>query len=206
MTVATQRTRRRQLREETRQQILEAAQDFLREKSFREMSVDALMSRTGHSRTVFYRHFDDVPDLVLALIEEIGSELVEVAAEWAATDLVTVAEARKRLALFVDFYVRYGPQVHAVAEAAHHDEVVEQAYTAMVEGFVELATNVIRARVDNGDLEPIDAPEVGRALVRMMNAYLDDVLGRDGGHDPERVLDAIATIWTRTLFPGDPDA
>ena len=206
MTVAAQRVRRRQSREETRRQIMDAAQQFLRERSFREMSVDALMSRTGHSRTVFYRHFDDVPTLILALIEELGAELVEVAEEWAQTERVTAAEARARLAHFVDFYVRYGPLVHAVAEAAHHDEVVEQAYNGMVEGFIELTTNVIRARIESGDLEPIDAEEIGRALVRMMNAYLDDVLGREGGHDHERVLDAIATIWGRTLFPGDPDA
>jgi AcrR family transcriptional regulator len=170
------------------------------------MSVDALMSRTGHTRTVFYRHFDDVPALILALIEELGAELVEVAEEWAQTERVTAAEARSRLSHFVDFYVRYGPLVHAVAEAAHHDEVVEQAYSTMVDGFIELTTNVIHARIGSGDLAPIDAQEVGRALVRMMNAYLDDVLGREGGHDPERVLDAIATIWGRTLFPGDPDA
>lgn len=206
MTVATQRARKRQSREETRRQILDAAQAFLREHSFRELSVDALMSRTGHSRTVFYRHFDDIPALILSLIEEIGSELVEVAEEWAQTERVSADEARTRLAHFVDFYVRHGPLVHAVAEAAHHDEVVEQAYGGMVEGFIGLTTNVIQARIESGELAPIDADEVGRALVRMMNAYLDDVLGRDGGHDPERVLDAIATIWSRTLFPGDPDA
>ena len=69
MTVAAQRTRRRQQRGETRAQILQAAQQLLQERSFRELSVDALMSRTGHTRTVFYRHFDDVPAMMLALIE-----------------------------------------------------------------------------------------------------------------------------------------
>ena len=201
MTVATQRTRRRQQREETRQQILEAAQAFLREQSFRELSVDALMSRTGHTRTVFYRHFDDIPSLVLTLIQEVGSEMVEVAEAWAQTDVVTADEARRRLAVFVDFYVRNGPLVHAVAEAAHHDETVEAAYSGMVEGFIVLTTNAIEARVSSGALAPIDAPEVARALVRMLNAYLDDTLGRDGTADPQRVLETITTIWVRTLFP-----
>src|SRR5689334_10202059 len=74
MTVATQRTKRRQNREETRNQILAAGEEFLRERSYRELSVDAIMTRTGHSRTVFYRHFDDVPSLVLALIQRVGGE------------------------------------------------------------------------------------------------------------------------------------
>jgi AcrR family transcriptional regulator len=202
MSVATQRTRRRQQREETRQQILDAAMAFLREQSFRELSVDALMSRTGHTRTVFYRHFDDIPSLVLTLIQEVGAEMVEVAEAWAQTDVVTADEARRRLAIFVDFYVRNGPLVHAVSEAAHHDETVEAAYNGMVEGFIALTTNAIEARVATGAIAPLDAPEIARALVRMLNGYLDDALGRDGKTDPERVLQTITTIWVRTLFPG----
>jgi AcrR family transcriptional regulator len=201
MTVAVQRTKRRQLREETRRQILDAAQEFLRTHSYRELSVDALMSRTGHTRTVFYRHFDDIPSLVLALIQEVGAELVEVAQQWAKTDRVSAEEARERLAVFVDFYVRNGAAVHAVAEAAHHDDAVEEAYTGMVEGFIAMTTNAIQQRIEQEELAPVDAPEIARALVRMLNAYLDDALGREARTDPERVLEAVATIWTRTLFP-----
>jgi AcrR family transcriptional regulator len=201
MSVSAQRTKRRQLREETRGQILAAAQALLRERSFRELSVDALMSRTGHTRTVFYRHFDDIPSLVLALMAEIGAELVEVGEQWAQTDRVSPEEARERLALFVDFYVRHGPLVRAITQAAQHDDMVEEAYAAMIESFVGLTTRAIQQRIDSGELAPVDAPEVARALVRMLNSYLDDALGREGATDPERVLDAVSTIWTRTLFP-----
>jgi AcrR family transcriptional regulator len=202
MSVATQRTRRRQQREETRQQILDAGQEFLREHSFRELSVDALMSRTGHTRTVFYRHFDDVPSLVLALIQEVGGELVGMAQDWAQIERVGADEARRRLAAFVDFHVRNGPLVHAVAEAAHHDEVVEEAYGAVVEGFIDITAQAVQARVDSGELAPLDAPEVARALIRMLNGYLDDTFGRGVGDvDGERALEVVWTIWTRTLFP-----
>jgi AcrR family transcriptional regulator len=201
VSVAVQRNKRRQLREETRQQILDAAQSFLRERSFRELSVEAVMSRTGHTRTVFYRHFDDIPALVLALIAEVGAELVEVGSQWAQTERVGPEEARERLALFVDFYVRNGPLVSAVAEAAHHDDEVERAYSQMVEGFVGLTAQAIEARVATGELAPLDAPEIARALVRMLNGYLDDALGHEPFTDADRVLETVWTIWTRTLFP-----
>jgi AcrR family transcriptional regulator len=165
------------------------------------MSVDALMALTGHSRTVFYRHFDDVPTLVLALIEEVGAELVEVARTWADESGTGPDVARARLERFVAFYVRNGPVVHAVAEAAHHDDAVEEAYEAMVEGFVALTTRAIEERVARGEMEPLDAPEIARALVRMLNGYLDDALGRGRGTDPDRVLETVWAIWTRTLFP-----
>lgn len=201
MSVSTQRTKRRQQREETRQQILGSALDLLRQGSYRELSVDAVMSRTGHTRTVFYRHFDDIPSLILTLIAEVGAELMEVGASWARTEHTTPEEARHRLGAFVDFYVRNGPVVRAVAEASHHDDAVDAAYAQMVETFVTMTTRAIEARIEKGDLAPLDAPEIARALVRMLNAYLGDALGRQPGTDPERVLETVWTIWTRTLFP-----
>lgn len=199
---APRRTKLRQSPEETRGQILDAAQAFLRERSFRELNVDALMAKTGHTRTVFYKHFDDIPSLMLALIQETGVELLDVAKEWAQAEAVTPEEARARLALFVDFYVRNGVLVAAVAEAAHHDDTIEETNSALIEAFVALTTRAIEVRVERGDLAPLDAPEIARALVRMLNGYLGDSLGREPATDPARVLDVVSTIWTRTLFPG----
>jgi AcrR family transcriptional regulator len=201
VTVAVQRTKRRQQREETRRQILAAADAFLRERSFRELSVDVLMAGTGHTRTVFYRHFEDIPSLLLVLITEVGQELVDVAEQWSQTDSVGPELARERLGAFVAFYAENGPLVRAVVEAAHHDAGVEQAYAQMVEGFIALTTRAIQTRVDAGLLVAADPPELARALVRMLNAYLQDALGAPPFTDPERVLDVVTTIWTRTLFP-----
>jgi AcrR family transcriptional regulator len=201
MTIATQRTRLRQRREETRRQILEAARELLAERSFRELSVDAVMSKTGHTRTVFYRHFDDVPSLVLTLFDDVAGELVEAARAWAGSERATAGDARERLAAIVDFHVRNGRLMHAFAEAAHHDEAVEQAYNSLLEDFIGLTARTIQARIDGGEIAPVDAPEMARALVRMLNAYLDDALGRRGDTDPERVLETVWTIWTRSLFP-----
>jgi AcrR family transcriptional regulator len=201
VSVGVQRTRRRQQREETRGQILAAAQSFLAEHSYRELSVDALMSQTGHTRTVFYRHFDDVPALILTLIAEVGGELFEVSEEWGGSGRTSPEDARARLKLFVEFYVRNGRVVRAVAEASHHDELVHQAYTGLIEQFVVLTTTAIEQRVSTGDFAPIDAPEVARALVWMLNGYLLDRLGGTDQPDPERILETVWTIWTRTLFP-----
>jgi hypothetical protein len=70
----------------------------------------------------------------------------------------------------------------------------------MVERFIEMTTAAIEDRVASGDVPAMDAPEIARALIRMLNGYLDDALGRGRDTDPERVLDTVWTIWTRTLF------
>jgi AcrR family transcriptional regulator len=201
MSASAQRTKRRQHREETRRQILQAARELLEDHSFRDIGVDAVMAKTGHSRTVFYRHFDDLPSMVLALIGETGGELVELSEAWEQTDRVGPEEAHDRLSLFVDFYVRNGRLVRAVTEAAHHDELVQQAYAGMMQGFMDLTARAVDDRLQRGELEPIDGPEVARALVWMLNGYLNDRLGGPEQADPERVLEAVWTIWTRTLFP-----
>ena len=78
MSSPAQRARQREQRERTRRQILAAADQFLRERPYRELSVEVVMAQTGLTRTAFYRHFDDVTDLVLQLLEEIGHDLYAV--------------------------------------------------------------------------------------------------------------------------------
>src|SRR2546421_269607 len=56
MSPQAQRTRRREQRESTRRQILGAAERLLRERPFRELSVDAVMADTGLTRSVHRAH------------------------------------------------------------------------------------------------------------------------------------------------------
>ena len=55
--------RRRRGRRDSEREILEAAERVLRERPFRELTVDDLMAATSQSRTAFYRHFTDRQDL-----------------------------------------------------------------------------------------------------------------------------------------------
>src|ERR1700761_3244173 len=103
MSQAVQRPRRREQREQTRQEILAAADRLLRERPYRELTVDLVMAQTGATRTAFYRHFDDVPDLVLRLLGSVGRELFEVAEQWRTRDPEDfLSAARGTLAEIVD--------------------------------------------------------------------------------------------------------
>ena len=70
------------------------------------------MAQTGLTRTAFYRHFDDVTDLVLQLLAEIGHDLYAASAErWRQHRRAPATRtARTRgSAGVVDFFVRHGP-------------------------------------------------------------------------------------------------
>src|ERR1700720_2545310 len=112
MSTSAQRARRREQRDNTRREILVATDRLLRERPYRELSLDVVMEQTGLTRTAFYRHFDDVTELVLRLLEDVGIELYGVAERWlegAANDFPRAAH--EGLRGIVGFFDRHGPLV-----------------------------------------------------------------------------------------------
>jgi AcrR family transcriptional regulator len=201
---APQRARSREQRENTRREILAAADSFLRESPYRELSVDVVMAQTSLTRTAFYRHFDDVTDLVLRLLAEAGGQLFSVAEHWGsiASGAEDPAAAHEGLARIVEFFVKQGPLVRAIAEAAATDEQIEQAYLGALESFIEITRQVLDRRVEAGLLKVPDTRALARALNLMNQAYLLDAFGREPNVDPEVALATLETIWVRVAGPG----
>src|SRR5437588_11586613 len=165
MSTASVRARRREQREQTRREILAAADRLLRDRPYRELSVDLVMADTGLTRTAFYRHFDDVTDLVLRLFADVGEELYDVAERWARSAGVGYPNpGREGLAGMVDFYARHGPLMRAVAEAAATDEQIEAACRGSTEAFIELTAEALERMVREGKLDVPDARALARAM------------------------------------------
>src|SRR3712207_7576997 len=74
--------RRRRSPEEAEREIIAAAESLLRERPFRELTVDEVMRRTGLSRPSFYVYFRDRHHLVLRVVERIGGELFTMSERW----------------------------------------------------------------------------------------------------------------------------
>jgi AcrR family transcriptional regulator len=195
-----QRTRRREQRENTRREILAAAERFLRERPYRELSVEEMMADTGLTRTSFYRHFDDLASLVLAVLQDVGNELYEVAQRWVRSSSNGELAAREGLEGIVDFFARHGPLLRAIAEAAHHDDEIERVYGGYLKMFDELVERALSELLAAGKVSGLDAHETARALNHMNERYLLDSFGRKPAADRERVLETLTTIWRRVLY------
>jgi AcrR family transcriptional regulator len=199
---SAQRLHHREQREQTRRQILVAADRQLRARPYRELSVETVMSDTGLTRTAFYRHFDDVPDLVLRLLEDVGRELYDIAQRWrrdSAEDFPNAA--REGLRGIVAFFERHGPLIAAVAEGAVTDERIEAGYESFIEAFITLTSRGFDAMVQRGQVDPFPTQPMARALNLMNERFLLDQLGREPRSDPADVLATIETIWLRSLGP-----
>ena len=185
---------------ESEREILEAAEQLLRERPFREVTVDAVMSRTGLKRPAFYVHFRDRHDLALRVVEEIGRELFAMTDRWLQGD-DPANDARAAFEGLAAVYVRHGPVLRALADASGADERVELAYRQLVEQFIAATARHIREEQARGRIGPlVDVDETARALVWMDERYLSEALGREPQTDPDLVVEVLYTIWMSTLY------
>jgi TetR/AcrR family transcriptional regulator, ethionamide resistance regulator len=200
MSSARQRAQRRIQREEARQQIRDAAVAFLREHPFRDMSVDAVMAQTQLARTAFYRHFDDVTELVEQLQKEVGGELYAIVKKWNASPPEEfAAAAHQGLTEIAHFFQAHGPLIQAVSDAATTDERVQASYDNMVAAYDKLIAGGLDALIAADRLEPCDTRALARALNLASLTYLLDSFGREPTADPKTVVNTLQLIWLRVV-------
>jgi TetR/AcrR family transcriptional regulator, ethionamide resistance regulator len=201
--------RRRRRPEEAERAILAAARAFLEERPFREMTVEAVMVRTGLSRPAFYAYFRDRYEVVTRLLEGIGGLLFALDWHWLSGGEVE-EEAREVLVDALragsQTFVEYGPVLRAIADAAGYDAKVEQVYRyGLIERLVAAVASRISRDVEAGvspaDLEP---EETALALVLMTERYLLDAYGyperRPSREESAAVFATLEGIWVRTLY------
>jgi AcrR family transcriptional regulator len=195
--------RRRRTPEIAEREIIAAAESFLRERPYRELTVDEVMRRTDLSRPSFYVYFRDRHQLVLRVVEHLGSELFTMSGRWMQGTGEGPELARQALDGIVAVFVEHGPVIRALADAAVDDPEVERAYTALVESFIEATARHIDDEIAAGRILRLSPHETAKALVWMMERYLNLSLGREPMTPAKTVADTLATIWNRVLYGVD---
>jgi AcrR family transcriptional regulator len=190
--------------EDSEREILESARQLLRERPFRQLSVNAIMENTGLARPSFYVHFRDRHDIVLRVVATIGDELFEMSERWFADESEPVESVRRALEGVAEVYLRHGQVLKAVADAATDDPEVEQAYRELVERFIEAATEHIRMEQRAGRALAVDAARTARALVWLNERYLSEMLGRVPQADAAEVVETLHQIWVRSIYSDQP--
>jgi AcrR family transcriptional regulator len=194
------RRRKRRAPEVAEREIVDAAEALLREKPFRELTVDDLMRRTGLSRPSFYVYFRDRHDLVLKVVEHIGGELFAMSERWYKGTGDGPTLVRDAIDGVVGVFAQHGPVLRALADAAADDKRVEEAYTALLQRFVDATALHIETEVAAGRILPLDPVPTATALTWMMERYLQLSLGRGPLVPIEQVAAALTTIWSRVLY------
>jgi AcrR family transcriptional regulator len=200
MSVATRQTRARLSREESRARIVAAATELVRELSYHELSVGAVMERAGLERTIFYRHFDDLADLLMRTgreaIEELYATQVDLSA---ARDGAEPEAVRAAIEPAVAVYRRHGPLLRALSEGAAADADVAAGQARIRRRFDELVAGAMSDLLDLGPEPPADVVELSRALNLMNESYLLDAFGRESRISAATAIDALTEIWVAVI-------
>ncbi len=189
-------TRVRQSREASRQKIVDAAAELVRERSYSALTVDEVMSRAGIGRTLFYRHFDDLGDVLMRAGREAMDEL------FAAQEVLArgregfgAKSIRDALAAAVGVYHRHGPVLRAVAEAAADDERIAAGQDRIRRRFDELVAVSLR----DAGANVADVDETARALNLLNENYLRDAFGREPRVTEEVAVRTLTEVWLAVI-------
>jgi TetR/AcrR family transcriptional regulator, ethionamide resistance regulator len=198
------REHHRRRREESEREILEAAERLLRERPFRELTVDDLMAAAGQSRTAFYRHFGDRQELLIRLLSDLAEKLYEMAGAWLDGGDDPRAESLQSFELLIGVYERHGPLLRAIAEAANHDQQVELAYAQLVQLFIDATVARLERDQASGRISLPHLRDMAVALVWMSERYLTLSFGQPGAGDRAIAVAVLHTIWMRSIYRIDP--
>ena len=191
--------------EQSEREILDAAEQLLRERPLSEITVGELMARTRLGRSSFYFYFDDLYDLVARLLARLEASLWEPAERWIeGSEGFPEEDIRRALEGVVSVWVTHGPVLRAIAEASLHDrEVASLWMDGVIERFVDAVTNRLMEEIRRGRISQLHARETATALLLMNESYLMDTLGRAPQADAKRVAETLDRIWVRTLYGTD---
>lgn len=198
------RDRHRRRRAAAERQILDAAEKLLRERPYRDLTVDDVMAEAGQSRTAFYRHFHDLRDLIIRLLNDLGADLYDLAAAWLVGTGDPLVEGRQATAQLVGAWAEHGPLLRAISEAASHDEEVERAYRTLVQVFIDSAAGRLERDAATYGVPSTNIRETAIALCWMTERYLSVTFARPGSGDTAVATEVLHAIWMRAAYRLEP--
>ena len=195
-----------QLAGSDRERILAAGRELLLELGVAGLSVSAIMGRAQISRTVFYRRFPDVGEVVAALLREVCDELAVRSGEW-FVDTAAVGSRAVVVPNSIGFATALRPHAAllcAISDSASADPRLRALWwSELLQPRVDATAAAIRRDQRAGAVRSdLDADATAFALTLMGERVALELLGRRGG-TPEEFARMIGPIWEATLFGVD---
>lgn len=184
--------------EETRNRILDAAQECFGRDGYDVASIADICERAGVSKGAFYHHFDSKQALFLELIERwltgFDAQLRAVLAAhprvpdalraMSATARQVFAVADGRLPLYLEFWNKAG-----------HDPEIWQATISPYRRYRDFFSHVIADGIAQGSLRPVDPDVVAQALVSLaVGLVVQGVVDPDGADWGKAVEEGVAVF------------
>ena len=188
---------------ESRQRAIAAARELLEQDGAKALNMAAIAQRSGVNRTVLYRHYSGVHDVVAELIEESAHRQAEGAAAWFRDP----AAVRRREDVYPNALA--GARVFkpgarlmcAILDAAGDDAALRNLWhERFVQPRIDAAVAAIKRDQAAGTVRASLDPEPTAIALQTMGIELAlQILGREDG-TPEAQARLVAPIWEAVLF------
>ena len=186
----------RHTREQSRERIVAAVETLVRDTPYAELTVDDVMREAGFGRTIFYRHFDDLADLLRRAGREAIDGLLHAQVAFSQARMGDGPEVvRAAIEPAVAVYERHGPLLRAISEAAAVEEQIAAGQKAIRERFRELVEESLRASGGLTIDPSADLAEVARALNLMNEKYLLDTFGGEPRASADTAATTLTAVW-----------
>lgn len=177
---------------EARHRILAATRELLLDRPFAALTVGDVMARAGLTRTVFYRHFDGLPQLAPELLPDADDPLVDQVLRGAPEDLIHIM-----ITGLVELYADNGRWLRALDAAAAANPDVAAALDRALVGPRQL----LETLVADAPEPPPNPREFALLLMATHRAYLLDKFGsgNDSQDNRQDAIAALTALWQRLL-------
>jgi len=184
----------------TRAKILNAALAFIWSRPFHEMTVRSLMDSTDVSRSAFYQYFNDLYELMEALLEMLAGEIVVVVQPWYEGVGDPVVLINETIAGLTQVCYQRGPFLRAISDAATTDKRFEKDWRQFLGGFDDLGCDLVASDQAQGLIPAFDPRPVVTSLNRLNAFTMIEAFGQRPRSKPEPVRKALSRIWVSTLY------
>ena len=177
-----------------REQILDVALPVFANSGFHGASMNDIAEAGGVTKPVLYQHFDSKADLYRALLDEVGSRMLDSIAK--ATSDAT--DGRDRTERGFAAYFRWVADHHQefsllFGGSARH----ERAFSAQIRRITDEAAIAIAGLIDI-DLDPVHRATIAHGLVGLAEGASRRLVGSGESFDP----DEIAAVVSRLAWAG----
>jgi AcrR family transcriptional regulator len=170
--------------------------------SYADLSVEAIITAGGISRSTFYVYFADKGDLLVAMAQDVIGDLVAAGTPWwELSSNATHDDLREALRVPVDTYRRHRTILATVTETAAYDPRVRGQQQHLVDQVVSALTSYIADAQRSGMVEAtLDANRTAQWMIWMFERGLYQLIAGADDDETERLLDALTDIVWRVIY------
>jgi AcrR family transcriptional regulator len=169
---------------------------------YADLSVEAIITAGGISRSTFYVYFEDKGDLLVAMAQDvIGDLLADGASWWELPVGATREDLHKALRVPIDTYRKHRTILGTVAETAAYDPRVREQQRKLIDQVVTALTTYIgdAQRAGVADVH-LDAARTAQWLIWMIERGLYQLVGAADNEEAACQLDALTEIVWRVVY------